>query len=98
MCSRPEDRTETLRKDGMQRWASYPWLNLSLVCCMIGKRIVQKKWRTFMSLYEELCNVLGSEQVLCDEAMSRHTTFRIGGPADYFVIPRSIAAVSYTHL
>lgn len=49
-----------------------------------------------MSLYEELCNVLGSEQVLCDEAMSRHTTFRIGGPADYFVIPRSIAEIKET--
>lgn len=49
-----------------------------------------------MSLYEELCNVLGSEQVLLDEPMSRHTTFRIGGPADYFVVPRSTDEIKDT--
>ncbi len=42
-----------------------------------------------MVLYEELCTILGKEQVLIDEQMSRHTTFRVGGPADYFVMPRS---------
>lgn len=40
-----------------------------------------------MVLYEELCNLLGTGQVLEKEPMSRHTTFRIGGPADYFVTP-----------
>lgn len=38
-----------------------------------------------MDLYKELCAVSGQENVLRDEPMSRHTTFRIGGPADYFV-------------
>lgn len=56
---------------------------------MIGKRRVQMKWRTFMVLYEELCSLLGAEHVLANEPMSRHTTFRIGGPADYFTIPRN---------
>lgn len=42
-----------------------------------------------MNLYEELCVQLGEEQVLKNELMSRHTTFRIGGPADYFIMPRS---------
>ena len=40
-----------------------------------------------MNLYEELCAIAGEENVLRDEPMSRHTTFRIGGPADYFVTP-----------
>lgn len=40
-----------------------------------------------MALYEELCNLLGEDKVLIDEPMSRHTTFKVGGPADYFVIP-----------
>lgn len=40
-----------------------------------------------MALYEELCDLLGEDKVLIDEPMSRHTTFRVGGPADYFVIP-----------
>ncbi len=33
------------------------------------------------------CDLLGEEKVLTEEPMSRHTTFRIGGPADYFLIP-----------
>ena len=34
-----------------------------------------------------LCEMAGNECVLCGEPMSRHTTFRIGGPADYYVSP-----------
>ena len=33
--------------------------------------------------------------VLTDESLAKHTTFRIGGPCDYFVYPKT---VSYTHL
>lgn len=40
-----------------------------------------------MSLYEELCKAAGAENVQKDEPMSRHTTFRVGGAADYFVTP-----------
>ena len=38
-----------------------------------------------MDLYKELCEAAGAQNVFADEPMSRHTTFRIGGPADYFV-------------
>lgn len=37
--------------------------------------------------YDEITTALPELQVLKDEPMSRHTTFRIGGPADYFVCP-----------
>lgn len=37
--------------------------------------------------YDEITTALPELQVLRDEPMSRHTTFRIGGPADYFVCP-----------
>lgn len=47
-------------------------------------------------LYETLCNINGTEQVLRDEPMSRHTTFRIGGPAALFCIPRSVPALAAT--
>ena len=40
-----------------------------------------------MNLYNELCAITGEKNVLKDELMSGHTTFRIGGPADYFVSP-----------
>ena len=35
-------------------------------------------------LYEYLTEVLGRENVLRKEPMSRHTTFRVGGEAEYF--------------
>ena len=37
--------------------------------------------------YDEITTALPELHVLKDEPMSRHTTFRIGGPADYFVCP-----------
>ena len=37
-----------------------------------------------MSLYDELCQCLDQSNVSKDEPMSRHTTFRVGGPADFF--------------
>nr|WP_294493236.1 UDP-N-acetylmuramate dehydrogenase [uncultured Mediterraneibacter sp.] len=40
-----------------------------------------------MDLYKELCSITGEKHVLKNEPMSRHTTFRIGGAADYFVMP-----------
>lgn len=40
-----------------------------------------------MDLYKELCQILGEENVFKDEPMNRHITFRVGGPADYFVTP-----------
>lgn len=45
--------------------------------------------------YDEITTALPELKVLKDEPMSRHTTFRIGGPADYFVCPdrEQIAAV-----
>lgn len=37
--------------------------------------------------YSRLEHILREEQILQNELMARHTTFRIGGPADYFLIP-----------
>ena len=42
-----------------------------------------------MELYQSLCAVTKGENILKDEPMCKHTTFRIGGPADYFVTPES---------
>ncbi len=39
------------------------------------------------SLTGKLSQVVGEGNVLLDEPMSKHTTFKIGGPADVFVIP-----------
>ena len=40
-----------------------------------------------MDLYKELCAIAGKDAVSADERMDRHTTFRIGGTADWFVTP-----------
>ena len=38
-------------------------------------------------IIKNFCDLLGEERVFTGEAMSRHTTFKIGGPADYFLMP-----------
>ena len=43
--------------------------------------------------YDRLIDILGAEAVLVDEPMKKHTTFRIGGPADYYVLPKTIEDV-----
>ena len=40
------------------------------------------------ALYSDLIKIAGEDSVLLDEPMYRHTSFRIGGPADFFVMPR----------
>ena len=37
----------------------------------------------------KFCNCLGTDNVKQQEPMSRHTTFRIGGPADFYLCPHS---------
>lgn len=41
-------------------------------------------------MLEKLQKLLGEAKVLVNEPMASHTTFRIGGPADYFVMPEGI--------
>ena len=41
------------------------------------------------SFYNKLTNIIGKDSILVDEPMSRHTTFRVGGPADFFVTPKA---------
>lgn len=38
---------------------------------------------------QKFIEILGNNRVLFDEPMSQHTTFRIGGPADVFVMPEN---------
>lgn len=47
-----------------------------------------------IDIFDEAEKLVGSGNVKVDEPMSRHTTFRIGGPADYFVKPGSPEQVS----
>ena len=38
----------------------------------------------------ELEGIVGADGVRCDEPLRDHTTFRIGGPADFYAMPHSI--------
>ena len=38
---------------------------------------------------EQLEEILTTENIFYEEPMAQHTSFRIGGPADYFAVPRT---------
>lgn len=42
------------------------------------------------NLLEELYQIVGETNIKLDEPMKKHTTFRIGGPADYLVTPNTV--------
>lgn len=48
----------------------------------MNQKVIEKFW-----------NLLGKDKVLVDEPMKRHTTFRIGGPADFFLLPSTVDEV-----
>lgn len=47
-------------------------------------------------LYRKLTAALSEERVRLSEPMKKHTTFRIGGESDYFVMPRTKEEVKQT--
>ena len=48
----------------------------------MNQKVIEKFW-----------NLLGKDRVLVDEPMKRHTTFLIGGPADFFLLPSTVDEV-----
>lgn len=46
------------------------------------------------NFYEKLIELTDKERVFKDEPMSKHTTFRVGGPADFLVIPTAEEIIS----
>lgn len=51
--------------------------------------IKEKREHMSQKFYEELKNIIPEARIKADEPMKMHTTFRIGGPAKYFVIPET---------
>lgn len=45
------------------------------------------------NLWKKLCGIVKEEYVKTEEPMKDHTTFRIGGSADYFVMPHTVDEV-----
>lgn len=48
-----------------------------------------------IDILNELQKKLGREQVLEKELMSKHTSFKIGGPTDYFVKVNNISGLKF---
>ena len=42
-----------------------------------------------LNFYEKITNIIEETRIYKDEPMKKHTTFRVGGNADYFVMPRT---------
>jgi len=46
-----------------------------------------------MNFYNQLMQIVNEKQIYVDEPLSKHTTFRVGGAADYFVLPEKTEEV-----
>ena len=46
-----------------------------------------------MNFYQKLVSIIEERRIYKDEPMRLHTTFRVGGPADFFVCPNTIEEV-----
>lgn len=43
--------------------------------------------------YQKLNKILKREQILIEEPLSRHTTFKIGGPAKFLLLPHTVSQI-----
>lgn len=48
-----------------------------------------------IDIYNELIKKIDKERVLLNEPMKKHTTFKIGGPADLFIRVENIEELKY---
>lgn len=47
------------------------------------------------NIYNDLTKELRNSKVYIDEPMSKHTSFKIGGPADIFVVAKEANDIKY---
>lgn len=47
-----------------------------------------------MSFYEALAQIAGEDACKCNEPMKNYTTFRIGGEADYVIMPKNLGVLT----
>ena len=48
-----------------------------------------------IDIYNELIKQIDEERVLLNEPMKKHTTFKIGGPADIFIKVETLEELKY---
>jgi UDP-N-acetylmuramate dehydrogenase len=47
------------------------------------------------TIYEKLLQKIPKENILLEELMSKHTSFKVGGPADFFITAENVEQISY---
>ena len=57
------------------------------------RKIKKLEFVNMNSFYEQLCLVVDASRVMKDEPMKKHITFRVGGPADYFVCVKTVQEI-----
>lgn len=50
---------------------------------------VYEEWMMNLEFYDKLKDYIEETRIYKEEPMRRHTTFRVGGNADYFVVPKT---------
>ena len=43
--------------------------------------------------YQKLKGILNESQILIDEPLKKHTTFEVGGPASFLILPDNISQI-----
>lgn len=49
-----------------------------------------------LNFYNRMMDIIDGKRIYTDEPMKKHTTFRVGGNADFFVIPKTVEEVKQT--
>ena len=44
-------------------------------------------------IYEEIKKIIPEDRLLINEPMKNHTAFKIGGPADLMILPKSVEEI-----
>ena len=51
-----------------------------------------------LNFYNRMMDIIDEKRIYTDEPMKKHTTFRVGGNADFFVIPKTVEEVKQTFM
>jgi len=49
-----------------------------------------------LDFYNRMMDIIDKKRIYTDEPMKKHTTFRVGGNADFFVVPKTVEEVKRT--
>lgn len=65
---------------------------------IVFQQKMRKQMESYMeqSTYHELAKIIPQERIRTEEPMSRHTTFKVGGPAEVLVMPKTFDEVKKT--